>query len=171
MSSITDRNRQLLIQRIQGDPRLDGAKVHGAAALMRVSITVTVLMGVVGAIVAQVLFGEGGIQFGVGMAAGYAGYFGYLALRMEEPRVIGAMAAVTDRRVVLLGSRKKGVVAEWKLEELDNLEMIRRGNLFIMGKLQITPAGGDPITFLTTNRRLALSFVETYEAIRSGEIR
>jgi hypothetical protein len=157
-----------MIERIQGDPRLGGAKVRAATAVMRVSISMTVLSGILGAIAAQVLLGEGGIQFGIGMAVGYAGYFGYLALRMEEPRVIGAMAALTDTKVVLLGSRKAGILGEWKVKSLENLEMVRKGNFFIMGKIAITPKSGNRLTFLTTNRRIAADFVDTYHQIRGG---
>ena len=129
----------------------------------------TVLAGILGVIFAQLLFGEGGLQFGIGMAGGYAAYFGYLALKMTEPRVIGAMAALTDSKVVLLGSRKAGIIGEWQLRKLERLEMTRKGNLFIMGKLAITPVGGETMTFLTTNRRLAQSFVEGYHEARSGK--
>ena len=155
-----------MIERVQGDPRLEGARVHAATALMRVSIAMTVASGIIGVILAQLLFGEGGVQFGLGMALGYAAYFGYLALRMDEPRIIGAMAALTDKKLVLIGSRKKGIVAEWKLSQLESVEMSRRGNIFVMGKMQITPRQKEPLTFLTTNRRMALDFVERFNEIR-----
>lgn len=168
MGSISDRNRRLMVERVQGDPRLEGAKVRAATAVMRVSIAVTVLTGILGAIVAQVVFGEGGIQFGIGMAVGYACYFGYLALRMKEPRVIGAMAVLTDRKVVLLGSRKAGIVGEWTIKSLENVEMIRKGNLFMMGKIAITPKNGDRLTFLTPNRRIATGFADAYHQSRGS---
>jgi hypothetical protein len=168
MSSISDRNRRLLIERLQGDPRLGGAEVRAATALMRISIVVTVVVGILGAIFAQVIFGEGGIQFAVGMAIGYGAYFGYLAATMKEPRVIGAMAALTDKKVLLLGSRKAGIVAEWKVSELENVEMIRTGNLFMMGKIAIAPKSGETLTFFTSNRRLAVDFVDRYREISSG---
>ena len=169
MSSIADRNRRLLIERIQGDVRLEGAKVNAAVALMRVSLFVTVFAGIFGAIGAQLLFGEGGVQFGIGMVLGYAAYFGYLAVRMTEPRVVGAMAALTDTKVVLLGSRKAGIIREWRLRKLENLEMTRKGSLFVMGKMAITPKGEEPMIFFTTNRRLAQFFVEAYQEARTGK--
>jgi hypothetical protein len=169
VSSISDRNRRLLIERIQGDVRLEGANVRAAVALMKVSLSMTVLAGILGAIGAQVLFGEGGFQFGIGMMLGYAAYFGYLALRMPEPRVVGAMAALTDSKVVLLGSRKAGIIREWPLKKLENLEMMRKGNLFVMGKMAFTPKGEEPTVFFTTNRRLAQFFVESYQEARTGK--
>ena len=166
MSSIADRNRELLIQRIEGDPRLNGEKVIAAAALMRVSIIVTVIAGIAGAVAAQAAFGPGGLQFLIGLALGYLAYFGYLAATMGEPRVIGAMAALTPTRVVLLGSRKVGLVGDYPLKDIARLEVIRKGNLFVMGKLAMTTSEGKEITFWTTNRRMAQDFVARFEEMR-----
>ena len=168
MSSFADRNRQLLIERLEGDPRLRGAKVHAAVAIMRISIFVTLIAGIVGALFMQVFFGPGGLQFGVGMAIGYGAYFGYLFATMSEPRVIGAMAALTNDKVILVGSRKAGIVAEWRIKQLETLKMVRKGNLFVMGKMVIKPKNGTTATFFTTNRRLALDFVARYEEMRPG---
>ena len=170
MSPIGDRNRQLLTTRIERDPRLEGAKVHAATALMRISIFATVAIAIAGAIIAQLVFGEGTVQFAVGMGAGYIGYFVYLFATMGEPRVIGVMAALTDTKVVLLGSRKAGVVAEYRFEELDSLEMPRKGNLFRMSKIAIKPAGADQITFLASNRRQAAIFVEEYQRVSGSGV-
>ncbi len=162
---MADRNRELLIQRLESDPRLNGEKVIAASALMRVSIIVTVFAGIVGAVAAQAAFGPGGLQFIIGLALGYLAYFGYLAATMGEPRVIGAMAALTPSRVVLLGSRKAGLVGDYPLQDLTRLEMTRKGNLFVMGKLAMTNPEGD-ITFWTTNRRMAQDFVARFEEMR-----
>ncbi len=165
MGSIADRNRELLIQRIEADPRLEGAKVLAAAALMRVSVLVSVAAGVVGALAAQAAFGAGGIQFAAGLAAGYLGYFLYLWRTMKEPRVIGAMSVLTAEKFLLLGSRRAGVVAEYRLAELEDLKMLRKGNLLVMGKLAVIPAGAEPIIFMTANRHMALHLVAEFEKI------
>jgi hypothetical protein len=170
MSPIGDRNRQLLVNRIEGDPRLEGAKVHAATALMRISIFATVAIAIAGAIIAQAVFGEGTVQFAAGMGAGYIGYFVYLFATMGEPRVIGVMAALTDTKVVLLGSRKVGVVAEYRFEELEKFGLLRKGNLFKMSKIAIKPVGGDQVTFLASNRRQAAIFVEEYQRLSGSSV-
>ncbi|MEA2001765.1 MAG: hypothetical protein U9N84_07775 [Actinomycetota bacterium] len=170
MSPISDRNRQLIITRIEGDPRLDGAKVHAAAPLMRMSIFATVAVAIAGAIIAQVIFGEGTVQFALGMGAGYAGYFIYLFATMGEPRVIGVMAALTDTKVILLGSRRAGIVGEYRFQELDSLSMPRKGNLLRMSKIVIKPVGSDGIKFLGSNRRQATIFVEEYQRVSGSEV-
>ena len=137
-----------------------------ATAVMRISIFATVFSGIVGAIVLQSLLGQGGLQFGIGLALGYIAYFAYKAVTLDEPRIIGAMAALTNKRVVLLGSRKKGVVAEYPVGEIESLEMTRKGNILVMGKLAITPPDEERLTFLTTNRHLARDFVVQFEEMR-----
>lgn len=171
MSSIADRNRELLIQRIQADPRLKGEKVIAAAALMRVSILVTVVAGIVGALALQAILGPGGLQFGIGLALGYVAYFAYLAATMGEPRIIGAMAALTPARVILLGSRKVGVVADYPVHEIAKLEMTRKGNMFITGKMLITTPEGNDLTFWTSNRRMAQDFAARFEEMRQRGFR
>jgi hypothetical protein len=166
MSSIADRNRELLIQRVEHDPRLDGEEVIAVAAVMRISILVTVAAGIIGALVMQVVFGEGVLQFGLGLALGYLAYFGYLAATMDEPRIIGAMAVLTKTRFVLLGSRKRGLVAEYPVRQIESIDMLRKGNIFIMGKMAIKPQGEAPLTFMTTNRRMALDLVTKFEEMR-----
>ena len=157
-----------MIQRLQGDSRLGGAKVVAATPLMRVSIFVTVFAGVIGAIVFQLILGQGGLQFGAGMVAGYLAYFVYLRQTMGEPRVIGVMAVLTPKKVILLGSRRAGIVGEYETAEIESLEIIRKGNIIMMGKLALTPATGDKVTFMTTNRQIAAGFVAEFEEIRRG---
>ncbi len=170
MSPIGDRNRQLLVTRIEGDPRLEGAKVHAATALMRISVFGTVAVAIAGAIIAQLIFGEGTVQFAVGMGVGYLGYFAYLFATMGEPRVIGVMAALTDTNIVLLGSRKAGVVGDYPFEKLESFGMLRKGSLFRMSKIAIKPVGADQITFLASNRRQAATFVEEYQRVTGSEV-
>lgn len=154
-----------MIQRVESDPRLEGATAKAAITMMTFSFSVMVLVGVLGAFVAQVIFGEGGVQFVVGMAAGYAAYSAYLALTMKKPRVVGVTAALTDKKLILLGSRRAGVVGEWKFRELDDVELVRKGNFFIMGKLAIRPSNGDALIFFTPNRRMVQDFVAVYQQI------
>ena len=157
-----------MIQRIQRDPRVGGDTVIAATALMRISIFMLMGSGVIGLILAQLLFGEGLGQFLAGMLAGYAIYFLYVKRTMGEPQVVGLMAVLTDKNLVLLGSRKAGVVAEWKLTEIEDLELVRKGNLFVMGKLALTPVGSPPIGFFTSNRKLGRDFVESFQERRSS---
>ena len=105
-------------------------------------------------------------EFGAGLALGYLAYFAYLAATMSEPRMIGAMAVLTKKRVLLLGSRKKGVVGDYPVAEIESLEMVRKGNILVMGKLAITPADGETLTFMTTNRHMARDFVAQFEEMR-----
>ncbi|MCP4307409.1 MAG: hypothetical protein GY788_21565 [bacterium] len=166
---MAERNRDQMIQKIQNDPRLGDGVVETATALMRVSIFMLMGSGVIGLIVAQVILGEGMAQFLLGMAVGYGGYFLYSMRTMGEPRVIGVMAVLTDKGLVLLGSRKAGVVGEWTHAEIEKLELIRKGNLFIMGKVSLTPVGKEPINFFMSNRRLGMEFVESFQELHSSD--
>jgi hypothetical protein len=166
MSSLVDRNRELMIERLRGDPRLGGAEVVTAMPLMRVSIFTAVVAGVVGALVSQLVVGQGGLQFLLGMVAGYLAYAAYLLRTMGEPRVIGAMAVLTPEKVILLGSRRAGIAAEYNLADLESLEIRRKGNLLVTGKLGINPIQGESVTFFTTNRNLAAAFVAEFDEIR-----
>ena len=166
MSSIADRNRDLLIERLQGDARLGGGKVLAAATLMRVSIFMLIGAGVLGAIVGQLIFGEGWVQFVVGVAVGYFAYYQFITRTMGPPRVIGVMAVLTDARVVLLGSKKAGVVGDWALDEVESIDLIRKGNLLIMGKVAITPVGGDRSSFFMSNRKMGREFVAKFQELR-----
>lgn len=165
---MANRNRDLMIQKIQNDPRIGDSAVVTATALMRVSIYMMMASGVIGLIVAQLVFGEGMAQFLIGMAVGYGGYFLYGLRTMGEPRVVGVMAVLTDKTLVLLGSRKAGVVGQWKLAEIEKFELIRKGNLFVMGKVALTPTGEQPINFFLSNRRLGLEFVESFQELLSS---
>ncbi len=165
MSSNADRNRDLLIKRIQGDPRIGEDTVVAATALMRVSIFTMMGSGVIGLVVAQVIFGEGMGQFLLGMALGYLVYFGYLARTMGQPRVLGVMAVLTDKKIVLLGSRKAGIVGEWPVTQIESLDLVRKGNLLVMGKIALTPIGEDRINFFTSNRRLGREFVAKFQEL------
>ena len=164
---MADRNPNQLIQRLQSDPRVDDT-VIAATALMRISIFMMMGSGVIGLILVQVLFGEGLGQFLAGMLAGYALYFLYVKRTMGEPNVVGVMAVLTDKNLLLLGSRKAGVVAKWKLNEIESLELVRKGNLFTMGKLALTPVGSTPIGFFTSNRTQGRKFVESFQEMGSS---
>lgn len=155
-----------MIKRLHGDPRLGGAEVVAATPLMRVSIFAAVFAGVAGAILSQFLLGQGGLQFGLGMIAGYAAYFVYLMRTMGEPRVVGVMAALTPKKVILLGSRKAGIVAEYDIADLESLQILRKGNLLMMGKLAINQTDGEQITFMSTNRGVTAAFVAEFEELR-----
>ena len=165
MASFADRNRDLMIARLENDPRLDGAKVKGATTLMRVSIIALVIAGVVGAVIGQLLLGEGGIQFLLGLAVGYAAYSGYQYFTMGEPRILGVMAALTDKKLLLLGSRKRGIVAEYNIRQIESLQVLRKGNLLMMGKIGLTPVGGEQIVFISTNRRMGNDFVAAFDRL------
>lgn len=166
MSSISDRNQEILVERIQGDPRIGGGKVLAATALMRVSIFALMSAGVLGLIAGQVLLGDGILQVFAGMLLGYGAYLFVLMRMMGEPRVIGVMAVITDTRLVLLGSRKAGVVGDWKHDEIESFKLTRKGNILVMAKVAITPVGGDPMSFFASNRRLGHKLVEQFEEIR-----
>lgn len=163
---MAERNREVMIERLQGDPRLGGAKVVAAMPLMRVSIFVAVFSGVIGAIVFQLVLGQGGLQFGLGMVAGYLTYWAYLMRTMGEPRVLGVMAVLTTQKLILLGSRRKGIVGEYEIPNLESLNLLRKGNLLVMGKLVITPVDGDRLVFMTTNKGVTAGFVAEFEELR-----
>lgn len=163
---MTDRNRESLIKRIQGDPRIGGDKIITAAALMRISVVTLMASGVIGLVVAQLVFGEGTVPFAGGLVLGYLTYLAYLWKTMKEPRVIGVMAVLTNKRVILLGSRKAGMVGDWNHQDIESLELTRKGNIMMMGKVVLIPVGGEPITFLTSNRRLGRDFVTQFQDLR-----
>ncbi len=168
MSAISDRNQEQLIKRIQGDPRIGGGKVVAATALMRVSIFVMMGAGVLGLIAGQVLIGDGILQVFAGMLLGYGAYLFILMRTMSEPRVIGVMAVLTEKKLLLLGSRRAGVVGDWKHDEIESLKLTRKGNILVMAKVAITPVGAKPISFFSSNRRLGQRLVEQFEEIHPG---
>ena len=105
---------------------MGGVRVRAATALMRVSLFALIFSGIVGALLAQIAFGEGGLQFGAGLFIGYLAYGIYLYATMGEPRVFGVMAALTNKKVVLLGSRRAGIIAEYAIDEIEQLQILRR---------------------------------------------
>ena len=127
-----------------------------------------VLSGILGAFIAQILFGAGGLQFGGGLFVGYAVYVLYQIRTMGQPRVIGAMAVLTNRRLLLLGSRKVGVAEEWKLSDIEAIDLLRKGNLLVMGKIVIRPKGRDGIKFYLSNRQMGQHFIDTYHGNHKG---
>jgi hypothetical protein len=163
MSSIADRNRERLIKQLDGDPRIGKDKVLSAVPMIRGSFVMLVLWGVVAAMLAQIGFGTGGLQFGIGLFIGYAAYVIYLLVTMGPPRVIGAMAVLTKNKLVLLGTRRAGIVAEWPRKNIEAIDVLRRGNLLTMGKIRILPSGEDGILFYLSNRQLGRHFVETFD--------
>ena len=162
MSSLSDRRRERLIQQLDGDSRLGKTKVLSAVPMIRGSFVMLVMSGVVAAIVAQVVFGNGGLQFGIGLFVGYAAYIAYLLITMGAPRVIGAMAVLTKNKLVLLGTRRVGVVAEWQRKDIDDIDVLRNGNMLVMGKIRIRPKGEDGMVFYLSNRDLGRHFIDTY---------
>jgi hypothetical protein len=166
MSSFADRNRERFLTQIQGDIRLEGGKALAAAALMRVSIMMLIVAGIIGAVGAQILFGEGGLQFGLGLVVGYIAYVAFVLTTMGPPRIIGAMAVLTNKKVVLLGSRRTGMIGDWKHNEIESIELLRKGNIIIMGKIAIYPVDGDRIVFFLSNRRMGHHFIEQYQQLR-----
>ncbi len=125
-----------------------------------------VFAGVIGAVVAQMVLGTGGVQFGLGLLAGYAAYAGYKLWTMSPPKIIGAMAVLTKKKLVLVGSRKVGIAAEWPLQELEDIEVKRRGNLLVMGKIVVKPVGKDGIAFFLSNRSMGNHLIDAYAEIR-----
>ena len=162
MSAFSDRNRAAVIKQLQSDERIGKDTITSVAPLMRVSVMLLVASGIIGVLAFQILFGFGGIQFAIGLILGYAGYV-LIALRtMGNPRVIGAMAVLTNRRLLLLGSKKVGIAAEWNLSDLEDIELNRRGNLLMMGKITIIPKGEDPVRFYLSNRGMGVHFMDSY---------
>ncbi len=165
MSSFSDRNRAAVISQLEDDKRIGNDKILSVTPLMRVSVMLLVASGIIGVLVFQILFGFGGIQFAAGLILGYAAYV-VIALRtMGEPRVIGAMAVLTNRRLLLLGSKKVGIAAEWNLSDLDDIELNRKGNLLMMGKITIRAKGENPMRFYLSNRGMGVHFMDSYRGL------
>ena len=154
-----------MLQQLQGDPRIGKDKVLSAAALIRGSFVMLVLSGILGAFLGQMVLGTGGLQFGVGLFAGYAAYITYLLVRMKPPRVIGVMAVLTNKRLLLLGSRKVGIAAEWKLSDLEGIDVLRKGNILVMGKILIRPKDGDDLLFFLSNRKMGHHLIDAFNQI------
>ncbi len=166
MSSFAERNREAVIRQLQGDDRIGGDEVLSVAPVMRVSIMMLVISGILGVMVFQVVLGSGGIQFGLGLAVGYGAYVGYLLATMGHPKLVGAMAVLTNKRVLLLGSKKIGVAGDWEHRDLETIELNRKGNFLVMGRITIVPTDGQRLRFFLSNRRMGMHFMETYGGLR-----
>ena len=168
MASFAERNRERVIQQFESDPRIGKGKVLSVAPLIRGSFVMLVLSGVVGAIAAQLIFGNGGFQFIAGLVVGYAAYVLYKMRTMRSPRMIGAMAVLTRDKLLLLGSRRVGVAAEWRTKNIERIDLLRRGNLLIMGKIAIKPVDEDGVVFFLSNRSMGIHLVESFGELRGG---
>lgn len=166
MSSFADRNREAVIRQLQNDARIGNDEILSVAPLMRVSVMMLVVSGIVGVLLFQILFGFGGVQFAVGLILGYAAYIVIILRTMGSPRVIGAMGVLTNRRLLLLGSKRVGIAAEWELSDLEGIELNRKGNLLVMGKIRVVPRDGDGVRFYLSNRGMGVHFVDTYQNLR-----
>ena len=155
----------MIIEQLTNDPRIGGEKVVSAAALMRGSFVMLVASGIVGAFLGQIVLGSGGLQFGIGLVVGYVAYILFFWFRMEAPKFIGAMGALTEKRFMLLGSRRVGVAGEWSLKEIDDIELLRKGNIFVMGKLGLNVKGEDRRVFFIANRKMGRHLVESYKEL------
>ncbi len=166
MSSFAERNREAIIRQLEGDSRLGSDKILSVAPVMRASVMMLVFSGIIGVIVVQYIIGFGGFQFAIGLIAGYAAYIAYLLATMGQPRMIGAMGVLTNKRVVLLGSKRVGIAGDWKHSDIETIKLLRKGNLLIMGKIAITPVGAKRLDFFLSNRGMGLHFMEQYEKLR-----
>jgi hypothetical protein len=167
MSSLADRNREAVINQLKGDERIGNDQVLSVAPMMRVSVMLLVVSGIIGVFVFQAIFGVGGLQFGAGLLLGYAAYVVVALRTMGKPRIIGAMGVLTNRRLLLLGSRKVGVAAEWKLADLEDIELNRKGNLLVMGKIAIVPKDGNVLRFYLSNRKMGAHFMDAYRELQA----
>ena len=166
MSSFAERSRNMLIEQLTNDPRVGGEKVISAAALMRGSFVMLVLSGILGAFVVQIIFDAGGLQFGIGLGLGYLAYIALFYYRSERPRFIAAMATLTDKRFLLLGSKRVGIAGDWKLSEVEDLKLIRKGNIFMMGKVGLHVVGEERRrVFFIANRKMGYHLVESYDEL------
>ena len=166
MSSFAERNREAVTRQLQNDDRIGGDKILSVAPLLRVSVMMLIICGIIGVVVFQTIFGYGGLQFGIGLVLGYAAYVVYMLATMGPPKMLGGMAALTDKRVILLGSKRSGKFAEWDLKDLESIQLTRRGNLLVMGKITIVPRDGDPIRFFLSNRIMGLHLFEAYSGMK-----
>jgi hypothetical protein len=166
MSSFADRSRERLMQQLDGDPRLEKAKVLSATPLIRGSVVMLMISGIVGALILQVIFGSGGFPFAIGLVLGYTAYIVFKLYTMGPPKVIAVMAALTRNKLILLGSRRVGIAAEWDRKSIEDIDLLRRGNLFIMGKIAIRVSGEKPVKFFLSNRKIGQHFVDTFHKSR-----
>ncbi len=167
MSKFSDRARERLISQLSSDPRLGGETVLSAAPMTRASFLMLGLSGVLGFIFVLSFFGSGSAQLIIGLFVGYAAYLAFVLYLKPGPRLIGLFGVLTNKKVVLLGSSKMGVVQEWKLSELDSVELRRKGNFIIMGKVAFNPRKGEPMVFFVSNQPLGRHFVAEWQRLRA----
>ena len=168
MASFAERSREAYIRQIQDKPQIGNDNVLSAVPLMRMNMIMLLVAGIVGALAVQTLLGFGSLQFPLGLAVGYVAYFAYVLGTMEQPRFLGAMGVLTDKRIILLGSRRVGVAGEWSLSHIEDVEQQRKGNLFIAGKILIKPIDGNPYRFFVSNPAMGTHFVEQYRQLRGS---
>ena len=166
MSKFADQTRERVIKQLEQDPRLSGETVVAAATLTRISFFILGASGVAGFVFMLAFFGSGGLQLGLGLLLGYAAYIAVLLYVKDGPRVLGLFGVLTKRRLVLLGSTRAGVIKEWKLSQIEDMKLLRKGNLLVMGKLAIKPAKEDQIVFFVSNKGLGLDLVGKYQELR-----
>ncbi len=166
MSRFSDRARERLVAQLQEDPRLDGDDVLSATPLTRASFLMLGFSGILGFIFVVSFFGPGSAQLLLGLFLGYAVYVVYVLYIKPGPRLFGLFAVLTTGRVVLLGSSRAGVIEEWKHSQLESVELRRKGNLIIMGKLAFTPRKGDTMVFFVSNQPLGRHFAAEWQRLR-----
>jgi len=162
MAPSADRIREQLIERLGNDSRLGKAKVVSATPVIRGSVVAMMLSGILGGMALQIILGSSAVSFALGLAVGYGAYIGYKILTMGEPKVIAAMAVLTRDKLILLGSRRVGIAAEWKRKDIEGIDVLRKGNLMIMGKISIRPVGAEPIQFFLSNPKVGRHLVEAF---------
>jgi len=164
MSKFSERARERIIEQLQTDPRLEGETVLSAATLSRASFFMLGISGVLGFILVVALLGPGGLQLILGLFLGYGAYAAYILFVKPGPRAIGVFAVLTRKKVVLLGTSRKGIIHEWKRTEIKEIEMRRRGNLLIMGKIAFVPRKGDPWVLFVSNQGMGRHLVDQWQA-------
>ncbi|MCP3997816.1 MAG: hypothetical protein GY722_22550 [bacterium] len=166
MSRFAEQTRERIVKQLQGDPRLSGETVLAGATLTRISFFILGASGVAGFIFMLAFFGSGGLQLAIGLLLGYAAYIAFLLYVKGGPRVLGLFGVLTKRKLVLLGSSRAGVIKEWKLKQIESMELLRKGNLIVMGKLAIKPSQEEQMVFFVSNKGLGIHLVEKYQELR-----
>lgn len=166
MRRFSDRARERLIAQLQDDPRLGGDDVLSATPLTRASFLMLGLSGILGFVFVVSFFGSGSGQLILGLFLGYAVYVLYVLYVKPGPRLIGLFAVLTTKRVVLLGSSRTGEIENWKHNELESIELRRKGNLLIMGKLAFMPRKGETMVFFVSNQPLGRHFAAEWQRLR-----
>ena len=81
----------------------------------------------------------------------------------------GLARVVADRQGTAHGTvhlDRVGIAGKWNLKEIENIELMRKGNILVMGKIAIKPVGADALRFFLSNRGMGLHFVERYQELR-----